>query len=92
MPGFVAPERSFELTGPLHCGSREGLRTIHMCSTSLSMPKMAAKFSNREAGTDALLQLMKDRRRFVMTLVDGDQFEAISADPALDALCDPGVR
>ena len=50
-------------------------------------PVNRANFPKSQAESDALLQLMKNRERSVMTFVDGDEFKAISADLALVQSC-----
>jgi hypothetical protein len=50
-------------------------------------PVNHANFPKTQAESDALMQLMKNRERAVMTFVDGDQFKAISADLALVQSC-----
>ena len=50
-------------------------------------PVNRANSPKTPAESDALLQLMKNRERSVLTFVDGDEFKAISADLALVQSC-----
>jgi Protein of unknown function (DUF3365) len=50
-------------------------------------PVNQANFPKTQAESNALLELMKNREKSIMTFVDGDQFKAISADLALVQSC-----
>jgi hypothetical protein len=50
-------------------------------------PLNQANFPKTQAEADALMQLMKNRERPLMTFVDGEQFKAVSADLALVQSC-----